>query len=178
MRRLLYLAPLVALAGIVAAFAVGLRHDPSILPSQLLNQPLPAFALPGIRPGERGFTQATLRGEPALLNVWASWCAACKAEHPVLLRFANEEHVPIYGLAWKDDPAAAARVLAEDGNPYRMTASDPSGRTGIDLGVTGAPETFIVDKHGRVRYKQVGPIGPEVWDGTIAPLLAKLRAEA
>ncbi len=177
MKRLVFIAPLVVLAGIIIAFAAGLQRDPAILPSQLIDRPLPAFALASVEPGQPGFGTAALKGQPALLNVWASWCAACKVEHPELMAM-SATGVPIFGLVWKDQAAAAAAVLAAAGNPYRATADDADGRTGINLGVTGAPETFVVDAHGRVRYKQVGPITPEVWANTLSPLLAKLRAEA
>lgn len=177
MKRLIFIAPLVILAGIIVAFAAGLQRDPAILPSQLLNRPLPVFALASVEPGQPGFGSATLRGQPVLLNVWASWCAACKVEHPELVRM-SAAGVPIFGLVWKDQAAAAAQVLATSGNPYRATADDADGRTGINLGVTGAPETFVVDAHGRVRYKVVGPITPEIWTRTVSPMLAKLRAEA
>lgn len=177
MKRLIFIAPLVILAAIIVAFAAGLQRDPAILPSQLLDQPLPAFALASVEPGQAGFGSATLRGRPMLLNVWASWCAACKVEHPELLAM-NAAGVPIFGLVWKDQAAAAVAVLTTSGNPYRATADDADGRTGINLGVTGAPETFVVDAHGRVRYKQVGPITRDVWLNTLSPLLTKLRAEA
>lgn len=177
MKRLIFLAPLAVLAAIVVFFAAGLRHDPAILPSQLLERPLPTFARASVEPGRPGFGSATLTGQPALLNIWASWCASCKAEHPMLMQL-NAAGVPIYGLAWKDTAPAAAAVLTSAGNPYRATADDADGRVGIDLGVTGAPETFVVDARGRVRYKQVGPITPEVWAATLQPLLTRLRAEA
>jgi len=175
-KRLVFILPLVVLAGVIAAFAAGLRHDPSILPSQLLNRPLPVFARASVEPGQPGFGSAMLRGQPTLLNVWSSWCAACKYEHPVLMQL-SAAGVPIYGLVWKDTAPAAAAVLTTAGNPYRATANDADGRIGIDLGIVAAPETFVVDGHGRVRYKQIGPITPEVWATTLAPLLSRLRAE-
>jgi cytochrome c biogenesis protein CcmG/thiol:disulfide interchange protein DsbE len=119
----------------------------------------------------------SLKGEPALLNIFASWCAACPQEHPVLTRI-SAEGFPVYGIAWKDKPQDSRDWLTKWGNPYRATAADENGRTAIDLGVTGVPETFIVDKAGRVRFKQIGPISPEQWEATIKPLMAKLRAEA
>ncbi len=177
MKRLVFILPLVVLAGVIVAFAAGLRRDPSILPSTLLNRPLPVFARDSVQPGQPGFGSATLTGQPSLLNVWASWCGACKAEHPVLMQL-RATGVPIYGLVWKDTAAAAANVLATSGNPYRATANDADGRIGIDLGIVAAPETFVIDTRGRVRYKQVGPITPEVWASTISPLMARLRAGA
>ncbi len=180
MKRLLFLLPIVGFVGLLGVFGVGLTHDPKLLPSQLIDRPLPEFTLPGIEDGSEqngGFASASIRGEPALLNVFASWCAACPQEHPVLTQIAAEG-VPVYGLAWKDEPADSREWLAKWGNPYIHVAADRQGRTAIDLGVTGVPETFIVDKQGRVRYKQIGPISPEEWQGKIKPLLAQLRAEA
>lgn len=177
MKRLVFLLPLLLLGSLVLVFGKGLTRDPKILPSMLIDKPLPEFARPGVRPGEPGFATANFKGEPKLLNIWASWCVSCKVEHPVLMALKSEG-VPIYGLAWKDAPTDAAGVLAEQGDPYVATALDQEGRVAIDLGVTGAPETFIVDSRGRVRYKQVGPITREVWDQQLKPLLDKLKAEA
>lgn len=180
MKRLLFIVPIFAFIGLVAFLGIGLTRDPKELPSQLIDRALPVFALPGIAEvpgGGPGFASAALRGEPALLNIWASWCAACPQEHPVLTRIAGEG-VPVYGLAWKDKPADSRDWLAKWGNPYTAVAADEAGRTAIDLGVTGVPETFVVDGRGRVRFKQIGPISPEQWEATIKPLLAKLRAEA
>ena len=180
MKRLVFILPVIAFMALVGFFAIGLTKDPKALPSQLIDRPLPEFALQGIEAvpgGGPGFASAAIRGEPALLNVFASWCAACPQEHPVLTRIAKEG-VPVYGLAWKDKPADSREWLARFGNPYAKVAADETGRTAIDLGVTGVPETFIVDGKGRVRYKQIGPISNEKWDTEIKPLMAKLRAEA
>lgn len=178
--RLLFITPVIAFAAMVGIFGIGLTKDPKVLPSQLIDRPLPRFDLPGIAEapgGGPGLVSASLRGEPVLLNIFASWCAACPQEHPVLTRI-SEEGVPVYGVAWKDRPVDSREWLARFGNPYRAIGADEPGRTAIDLGVTGVPETFIVDKAGRVRFKQIGPISPELWEGTIKPLMAKLRAEA
>ncbi|MBC7506333.1 MAG: DsbE family thiol:disulfide interchange protein [Sandarakinorhabdus sp.] len=180
MNRLVFVLPVIAFMALIGFFAIGLTKDPKELPSQLIDRPLPAFALPGIADvpgGGPGYASAAIKGEPALLNVFASWCAACPQEHPVLTRIAKEG-VPVYGLAWKDKPADSRAWLARFGNPYAKVAADETGRTAIDLGVTGVPETFIVDARGRVRYKQIGPISNEKWDNDIKPLMAKLRAEA
>lgn len=176
MKRLLFLLPILVLAGLAAVFAVGLQRDPSVLPSQLIGRPLPAFSLPGLN-GQPGLTSTELRGEPKLLNVWASWCPPCRAEHPVLMKLASEG-VPIYGLDWKDKPEDGAAFLADLGNPFRRVGNDASGRTGIDLGVSAAPETFLIDAQGRVRYRHVGPITPEIWQDTLKPIYDKLKAEA
>ncbi|OYU15344.1 MAG: DsbE family thiol:disulfide interchange protein [Alphaproteobacteria bacterium PA4] len=180
MNRILFLLPVGAFIALVAFFAIGLTKDPKVLPSQLIDRPLPQFALPGIADqpgGGPGFASAAFTGEPRLLNIFASWCAACPQEHPVLTRISGEGF-PVYGIAWKDKPQDSRDWIARFGNPYRQIAADETGRTAIDLGVTGVPETFIVDKRGRVRFKQIGPISPEVWEKTIRPLMQQLRAEA
>src|SRR5690606_8784972 len=130
-------------------FWVGLQRDPSKLPSQLIDRPAPQFALPAVRDGEPGLATADLAGEPALLNIFASWCVPCRLEHPVLMRL-SAEGTPIYGIDWKETPAAGAAWLAEHGDPYRKVGNDEAGRIGIDLGVTGVPETFVIDRRGRV----------------------------
>jgi len=177
MRRLLAIAPALVFVLVVVGFALGLQRDPSILPSMLVGKPLPRFALPPVRADDVGLASGDLTGEPALLNVFGSWCVSCRLEHPVLMRL-RAEGVPIHGVDWKDAPADGARWLAEQGDPYVRVGADPGGRTAIDLGVTGAPETFIVDRRGRVRYRQVGPITREVWDEKIAPLMERLRRES
>ena len=175
MKRLIFILPVIGFVGLAGFLGYGLTQDPKDLPSQLIDRPLPEFALPGIDGPE--LVSAKLRGQPALLNVWASWCAACPQEHPVLERIASEGF-PVYGIAWKDKPDDSRAFLARFGNPYAGLGADQSGRTAIDLGVTGAPETFVVDKKGRVRFKQIGPISPEQWEGQIKPLMQQLRAEA
>ncbi len=177
MTRWLALVPVAAFALLVAIFGIGLTKDPAAIPSQLIDRPLPAFSLPGLSAAAPGFGSADLTGKPLLLNVFASWCAACPQEHPMLTRIAGEG-VPVYGLNWKDTPREALAWLAKLGNPYARVASDPTARTGIDLGVTGVPETFVVDKRGRVRYKQIGPIDTVTWERTLKPMLARLAAEA
>ena len=180
MNRLLFIVPVIAFLALVGFFGFGLTQDPKALPSQLIDRPLPQFVLPGIADvpgGGPGFASAALKGEPALLNIFASWCAACPQEHPVLTRITDEGY-PVYGIAWKDKPKDSRDWLGRFGDPYKAVAADENGRTAIDLGVTGVPETFIVDKQGRVRFKQIGPISPEIWEGTIKPLMQKLRTEA
>jgi len=175
MTRLLALLPALLFVGIVGIFALGLRGDPAKLPSVLIDKPLPHFELAGL--DGPGFGSQAFVGEPRLLNIFGSWCAACQGEHPMLARIAGEG-VPVYGIDWKDTDVAARAWLAKLGNPYARIAVDPSARTGIDLGVTGAPETFVVDKRGRVRFKQIGPITPQDWEETLKPMLARLRDEA
>lgn len=178
MKRWLFLLPVVGFAALAVFLGLGLTRDPKLLPSQLIDRPLPEFALPGIaEDGGPGFDSAALRGEPRLLNIWASWCAACPQEHPMLEAISKQGY-EVYGIAWKDKPADSRKWLAQYGNPYAAVAADEAGRTAIDLGVTGVPETFIVDAKGRVRMKQIGPISPEDWELRIKPLMDKLRTEA
>jgi cytochrome c biogenesis protein CcmG, thiol:disulfide interchange protein DsbE len=178
MNRLIFIVPLLLFGGIAVAFGIGLTKDPSIIPSQLIDRPLPAFDLPGVEAGAPGFASADLAtGTPKLLNVFASWCTSCRVEHPLLMQL-KAEGVPIYGLDWKDKPVDGAGYLAQYGSPYLATANDENGRAGIDLGVTGTPETFVIDGAGRVRYKHVGPITPEVWAEVLQPLMTRLAAEA
>jgi cytochrome c biogenesis protein CcmG/thiol:disulfide interchange protein DsbE len=175
MRRLLYLVPLAVFIAVAVWFAVGLTRDPSKVPSALLDKPVPAFTL-GAVPGMSvpGLSDTTIKGKVALVNVFASWCVPCKVEHPILMRLAAEKRVAIYGLNWKDKAEDATRWLKELGNPYTAIGHDESGRVGIEWGVYGAPETFVIDREGRVRYKYVGPITPTVLRDTILPLIAQL----
>ena len=177
MKRLLYIVPVALFGVVIAAFIVGLNHDPSKLPSMLIGKPLPAFDLPAVRAGDVGMKSADFRGTPMLLNVYASWCVSCRLEHPTLLQL-KAEGVPIQGLDWKDNAADGAQYLAKNGDPYQLTGNDKSGRTGIDLGVTGVPETFVVDGHGIVRYKFIGPIAPEDWTNTIKPIMDRLKGQS
>src|ERR1051326_9113063 len=177
MKRLLFVLPVALFAGMVLAFAISLNRDPSKLPSVLIGKPLPVFSLPAVRLNDAGLSSKQFRGQPRLLNVFASWCVSCRVEHPVLLQL-KREGVPIDGLDWKDSAADGARYLAANGDPYLRAGNDKAGRTGIDLGVTGVPETFIVDGRGMVRYKHIGPIAPEDWTGTIKPLMEHLRAQS
>jgi cytochrome c biogenesis protein CcmG/thiol:disulfide interchange protein DsbE len=177
MKRLLFLAPVVAFLALLGLFFAGLQKDPTILPSMMIGKPAPQFALAPVRPGDVGLTTADLKGEPVLLNYYASWCVACRVEHPMLLRL-HEQGVVIHGVDWKDEAAKGNDWLVQRGDPYVKVGNDESGRTGIDMGVSGVPETFVIDRAGRVRYRQVGPITDDDWNRTIQPLLAKLRAES
>jgi len=178
MKRFLFLVPVVGFVAVVALFFVGLGRDPSRLPTVFQDKPLPPFSAPPLRPGDSGLTNADLAGgEPVLLNVFASWCAPCRVEHPVFMSL-RAEGVPIHGLNWKDQPGEGLRWLAQFGDPYIRIGQDPTGRTGIELGVAGVPETFVIDKQGRVRYRHVGAVTPDVWRDKIEPLMAKLRTES
>jgi len=177
MKRLLYLVPLIVVGVLFAYLADALTRDPQELPSVLIDRPFPAVDLPPIAGRDKGFATADLGGQVALVNIFASWCVSCKVEHPILMAHAQSGGIPIYGIAWKDDPVATAELLKADGDPYRLVGADRSGRAAIDLGVTGAPETYVVDKTGRIRYKQIGPITEDAWSQVLQPLMKKLAAE-
>ncbi len=177
MKRALLFLPLAVFLTLVGYFAVGLTRNPSEIRSALIDRPLPAFDLPVPGNDTARFTTSELRRDVSLLNIFASWCVACRVEHPLLMRLAVERAVPIYGLAWKDKPQDLKDWIAELGDPYTLIGDDASGRTAIDLGVTGAPETFIVDRKGNVRYKHIGPIDDYQWNNTLKPIIDRLRAE-
>lgn len=160
------------------AFALGLGRDPSVLPSPLIGKPVPAFDLPPVKGRSAGLATADLKGEVSLVNVFASWCTACRDEHPVLMGLRRQGSVPIHGLNYKDKPEDAARWLNEFGDPYTRTGADLTGQVGIDWGVYGVPETFVVDSQGRIAFKQVGPITPEILNTVILPVVASLRAKS
>jgi cytochrome c biogenesis protein CcmG/thiol:disulfide interchange protein DsbE len=175
--RLLLLAPLVAFLGLAAILGLGLwRGHPSEARVDA-TRPLPAFALQPLRPGEPALTKADLAGQVSMINVFASWCPSCAEEQPMLMQLSAAGVAPIYGVAWLDPPEKTAAWLQEHGNPFRRIGEDASGRLGIDLGVTGAPETFIVDRQGRIRYRQIGPITEETWRNVLQPLIARLQAK-
>lgn len=176
MRRLLFLAPVLVLAVVLIAFFAGLKRDPSLLPSMMIGKAVPTFNLPSVRPDDAGFASKDVGGEPMLINFYASWCAACRIEHPILMRL-REQGVVLHGVDWKDQPEAGFKWLVDRGDPYVRVGSDVSGRTGIDMGVSAVPETFVIDRKGRVRYRHVGAVSGEVWATKIGPLMEKLRAE-
>lgn len=177
MNRAILFVPLFLFVALVGYFAIGLSRNPNEIRSVLIDKPLPAIDLPVPDRSDVRFQSATLAGKVSLLNVFASWCIACRAEHPVLLRLAAQKEIPVYGLAWKDKPEDLKAWLAELGNPYEMIGDDARGRTAIDLGVTGAPETFVIDRKGRIRFKHIGPIDEYIWTNTLKPLVASLEAE-
>lgn len=175
MRRIVFIVPIFVFAVIGAFFAYGLTRDPSNIPSQLIDRPLPAFDLPGVEGLPEGLSTDDIKGEVALLNVFASWCVSCHIEHPVLMDLAKANEIPIYGLNWKDKPGDGKAWLDRYGNPYARVGDDREGRVAIDLGVTGAPETFVIDRQGRVRFKVTGPITEQYWTQTLQPLIEELR---
>src|SRR5690349_24399220 len=162
--------PLAIFAVIVAFLFVGLFRDPREVPSPLIGKPAPAFALAQLHEPGKTLTTADMRGQVWLLNVWASWCVSCRVEHPLLIELARSKAVPIVGLDYKDKRDDGLRWLDRMGNPYALSAFDVDGRVGIDYGVYGVPETFVIDKQGVIRYKQIGPITPEALERTILPL--------
>jgi cytochrome c biogenesis protein CcmG/thiol:disulfide interchange protein DsbE len=167
--------PLVLFILLVGFLAIGLRHDPHEVPSPLINKPAPAFQLSQLSDSSKSFSAADMRGKVWLLNVWASWCVTCRDEHPLLLQYASSGALPIYGLNYKDKREDALAWLAELGDPYVLSAADTDGRVGIDYGVYGAPETYLIDRDGIIRFKQVGPVTPDIWQEKILPLANQLN---
>lgn len=172
-----YLIPLGLFLVLVVFLAIGLGRDPREVPSPLIDKAAPAFSLPELKDPTRTFSAADMRGKVWLLNVWASWCISCRDEHPLLLEYAKSGAVPIYGLNWKDQRQDALRWLGELGDPYVLSAVDLDGRVAIDYGVYGAPETYLIDGNGVIRFKQIGPITPDVWSKKILPLAQELNRQ-
>jgi cytochrome c biogenesis protein CcmG, thiol:disulfide interchange protein DsbE len=174
-RRLLFLVPLamvIALVGVLA-WPILEGRDPRAVPSVLIDKPVPPFELPGLSVDGHGLSADELAGRPVLVNVFASWCAPCRHEIPLMVRLASEG-VPIYGIAYKDDPAATQVFLAQLGDPYRGIGVDRDGRIAIEFGVYGVPETYVIDAAGRIRYRHVGAMTEDVARRTLLPLLAEL----
>lgn len=177
MNRLFLFLPLIAFIVVGAYFAIGLGQDPSRIPSALIDRPLPEIDLPPIEGRDEGLSTEQLRGRVALVNVFASWCIPCAIEHPVLMQISQREDILIAGVNWKEKPGDGAAWLKRLGDPYDLIGDDAGGRAAIDLGVTGAPETFVVDREGRIRYKHVGPITEQFWEEDIKPVVRQLQAE-
>ena len=173
-----FLLPLIVVAVLAVVFWRGLFLDPTKVPSPLVGKRVPEFTLPMLHQPEETFTAARFSGEPSLLNVFGTWCPGCHTEHPLLVEMSRTLDVPIYGLNWKDDRAAAIDWLQEDGNPYTAIAFDESGDVAIDWGVYGAPETFVIDAAGVIRHKHIGVLTREVLREDILPLLQQLKSEA
>lgn len=166
--------PLAVFAVVAAFLGVGLTLKPREVPSPLIGKPAPAFALPDLHAAGVVVAPEGLRGQVWLLNVWASWCGSCRVEHPHLMSLARSGRIPVYGLNYKDRRDAGIEWLARHGNPYVASAFDADGRAAIDYGVYGAPETFLVDGRGVIRYKHIGPLTPEVIEGKLMPLAREL----
>lgn len=173
MRRLVYVLPVAVFVLMAGYFALGLDHDPSLLPSALLDEPAPEFDLPGLE-GKPGFVKSDLSGRVVLVNFFASWCTPCLIEHSLLMRLSGQGEIALYGIDYKDKPEDAARFLAQLGNPYRRVGVDREGRIAIDFGVYGLPETYVIDETGRIRYRQVGPISEHDYETKLLPLLKQL----
>jgi cytochrome c biogenesis protein CcmG/thiol:disulfide interchange protein DsbE len=170
-----FLLPLGIFLVLVVFFAVGLKLDPREVPSPLINKPAPAFRLPVLGAPGKTFSPEDMRGQVWLLNVWASWCAACRDEHPLLVELSNRGLLTIVGMDYRDTDAEGSAVLSNAGNPYTIVATDADGRVGIDYGVYGVPETYVIDKQGVIRYKQIGPITIEALRDKILPLVKGLQ---
>jgi len=169
-----YIVPLIVFVALGLLLAYGLKLDPRRIPSPLIGKSLPAFSLTTVSDPARKVSRDDLHGRVYLLSVWASWCVACREEHPLLNELTSRKAVTIIGLNYKDKREDALRWLGALGNPYELSLSDQDGRLGIDLGVYGVPETFLIDKQGVIRYKQIGPMTPEVWEQKLAPLIKEL----
>lgn len=177
MRRALYLLPVLVFGVLALFFLKGLALNPREIPSVLIDRPVPEMALAGLpgRGPDTGLSTADLKGRVSLVNIYGSWCIACVQEHPYLVEIKKSGAVAIQGIDWRDDPTMGAAWLKKHGDPYQRVGVDPApGRAAVDFGVTGAPESFIVDKAGIIRYKQIGPITPEVWTKTLLPIIREL----
>ncbi|KPK39228.1 MAG: thiol:disulfide interchange protein [Gammaproteobacteria bacterium SG8_47] len=172
-----YLIPLAVFLVLVVFFWMGLSLDPRHVPSPLVDKPSPAFEVARLRDANQRFSDQDFKGKVSLFNVFASWCVACRQEHPFLMQLSRTGTIPIFGLNYKDERGDALSWLATHGDPYSAIAYDLDGRVGLDWGVYGVPETFLIDKKGIIRHKHVGPISPQVWAETIQPLIDKLQKE-
>ncbi|MBK5204905.1 MAG: DsbE family thiol:disulfide interchange protein [Polaromonas sp.] len=173
--RLAGYIPLLVFLVMGVFLAIGLTMDPREVPSPLIGKMVPEFNLPAVKGRSLGLATANLRGQVSLVNVFASWCVACREEHPVLLELSRQGIVPIHGLNYKDKPDDAQAWLDQLGDPYTRTGADISGRVGIDWGVYGVPETFVIDRDGRIAYKHIGPVTSQVLRDTLIPLITKLQ---
>lgn len=176
--RTFYLVPVFVFVAVAAMFAWGLTHDPREIPSNLIGKPVPHFNLPPVKGRTLGLSSANLAGDVSLVNVFASWCAECRLEHPLIMQLKSQGVVAIHGLNYKDRPADAERWLNKLGDPYTRTGADIKGRVGIDWGVYGVPETFVISKDGRIAYKHIGPLSVEVLEKKIIPFIETLKAQA
>lgn len=177
MRFSIAVIPLVLFAALAGVFLLNIDKDASVVPSVLIDKPAPEFSLPPLPGRDTGLSRADLsKGDVSVLNVFASWCIPCRAEHPLIKRLSREANVPVYGLNYKEkSPEDGVKWLAELGDPYAAVGMDLSGRTGIDFGVYGVPETFIIDGTGQIRYKHVGPVSIEILEKVLLPKIAELK---
>jgi cytochrome c biogenesis protein CcmG, thiol:disulfide interchange protein DsbE len=177
MKRIFFVLPLAVFFVLVGYFLISLRpgHDIHELPSAMIEKPAPAFDIPGLNQTPP-LTLAGLKGHVVVVNFFASWCVPCRIEHPLLLRLAQQDHLPLYGIAYKDKPADANRLLTTFGDPYRQIGLDQEGRVGLDFGVYGVPETYVIDANGIIRKRFVGPLTSEAVDKELIPLLKQLES--
>ncbi len=176
MKSLRFLVPLGIFLVLCVFLGIGLGLNPREVPSPLIDKPAPAFSLPRLDDAEKKLSRDDLLGKVWLLNVWASWCAPCREEHPLVIDLAKRQVVPVYGLNYKDTRTAANKWLAQLGDPYQATVFDQDGRVGIDFGVYGVPETFVIDQRGIIRLKHIGPLTPQVVREQIEPLIKQLQS--
>jgi len=170
-----FLIPLVLFVALVVFLAIGLNRDPHEVPSPLINKAAPAFEVSQLAEPNKTFSPESMKGQVWVLNVWASWCVACREEHPVLVELAKSQMAPVIGLDYKDKREDALAMLAKQGNPYVLSAFDGNGRVGIDYGVYGVPETYIIDKAGVIRFKHIGPLTMNLLNQKIYPILSELK---
>jgi cytochrome c biogenesis protein CcmG/thiol:disulfide interchange protein DsbE len=170
-----FLIPLALFIVLVGFLAVGLNRDPHEVPSPLINKTAPAFEIAQLEEPNKTFSPASMKGQVWILNVWASWCVACREEHPVLVELAQSQVAPLVGLDYKDKREDALAMLSRQGNPYLLSAYDANGRVGIDYGVYGVPETYVIDRAGVIRYKHIGPITTQILNQKIYPLVSELK---
>jgi len=174
MRKFIYALPVLLFVGLAAYFILALQpgYDPRTLPSVMIDKPAPDFKLAGLK--DDGISLEGFKGRPVVINFFASWCVPCREEHPLLMRLAEKEHIPLYGIDYKDRPEDATRLLAQFGNPYRSVGLDQDGRTGLDFGVYGVPETYVLDSTGRIRKKFTGPMTAKQVEQELLPILKQL----
>ncbi len=177
LRRGGYLLPVIVFIGIGIAFAVGLTLRPDIIPSALIGKPVPEFSLPPVKGRTLGLSSADLKGQVSVVNVFASWCTECRVEHPILMKFAESGIAPLYGINYKDRPDDAANWLDRMGDPYTRTGADIQGRVAIEWGVYGVPETFVVDREGRIAYKHIGALSSKLMREEVVPLIERLKKQ-
>lgn len=177
MKQLRYTLPVLVFVGLIALFVNGLQRDPTIVESPFIGKPAPAFELPDLFDPSARVKHSDMFGEVVMFNVWASWCPGCAQEHDLLMALGTQSDVPIYGLNWKDERPAALKWLEQRGNPYKAVAVDRDNVTGIDWGVYGAPETFLLDANGIILYKLVGPMTPDIWVNEFVPRIAAARGD-
>jgi len=176
-RRMVTLLPLAIFVVIAIFLGIGLTMDPTLVPSPLINKSVPQFSLPPVKGRTLGLASKDLVGEVSLVNVFASWCVACREEHPLWMQIARDKIVPVHGLNYKDKPDDAANWLEELGDPYTRTGADIDGKVAIDWGVYGVPETFVINKAGQIVYKRIGAINPKIWQEKLLPMILKLQQD-